>query len=533
MRKSGKPVLAYATGYTDDGYQLAAHASEIWLNPLGAVALAGPGGNNLYYKGLLDKLGVTANVYRVGTYKAAVEPYTRTDMSPEARANCQALAGAMLETWRDDVAARGPPRPHRSTNYLRDPVGDGPRRRRRLRQAPRSPTSWSTASASATRSNARLAELGGEDDDKRGPLQADQARRLPAAKSIPAPTAARSASSPSPARSSTARPARDAPAATASPKLIDKGVAQRQAEGAGRAHRQPRRVGDGVRANPRRRSSPPRPRACRWSHRWAMSPRRAAIGSRPRPTAIFAEPSTITGSIGVFGILPSFEGSLAKLGVGADGIKTTPLSGEPDLLDGPSPEADALIQAGVESIYRRFLGLVADVAAQERRPRSTASRRAACGTAAPRASSGWSTSSAGSTRRSPRPPQLAKIDDRGVTYLEPPSFEDGCSSCSPATSDEARRPTPSRRSRRRRPIARARIGEVSAILAGPSIQVRCLECPPVRGARRGREAGELLSGLIRDRCWSPAAAGQRHQVITSAQSEARSTDCGSLRPCSP
>ncbi len=50
---------------------------------------------------------------------------------------------------------------------------------------------------------------------------------------------------------------------------------------------------------------------------------------------VFAEPSTITGSIGVFGILPSFEGTLAKLGVGADGIKTTPLSGEPDLLQGP------------------------------------------------------------------------------------------------------------------------------------------------------------------------------------------------------
>ena len=56
---------------------------------------------------------------------------------------------------------------------------------------------------------------------------------------------------------------------------------------------------------------------------------------------IFAEPSTITGSIGVFGILPSFEGTLAKLGVGADGVKTTPLSGEPDLLKGPSPEAGA------------------------------------------------------------------------------------------------------------------------------------------------------------------------------------------------
>ena len=74
---------------------------------------------------------------------------------------------------------------------------------------------------------------------------------------------------------------------------------------------------------------------------------------------IYAEPSTITGSIGVFGILPSFQGTLQKLGIGADGVKTTPLSGEPDLLKGPSPEAGRLIQAGVESIYRRFLGIVA------------------------------------------------------------------------------------------------------------------------------------------------------------------------------
>ena len=74
---------------------------------------------------------------------------------------------------------------------------------------------------------------------------------------------------------------------------------------------------------------------------------------------IFAEPSTITGSIGVFGILPSFQGTLQKLNVGADGVATTPLSGQPDILRGPSPEAGHLLQHGVESIYRRFIGLVA------------------------------------------------------------------------------------------------------------------------------------------------------------------------------
>lgn len=62
VRRAGKPVLAYATGYSDDSYQLASHASEVWLNPLGAVVVAGRGGANLYYAGLLERLGVTANV---------------------------------------------------------------------------------------------------------------------------------------------------------------------------------------------------------------------------------------------------------------------------------------------------------------------------------------------------------------------------------------------------------------------------------------------------------------------------------------
>jgi protease-4 len=108
VRRSGKPVVAYATGYSDDSYLLAAHASEVWLNPLGGVLVAGPGGANLYYKGLLDRIGVTANVYRVGAFKSAVEPFTRTDMSPEARAAAQALAGSLWETWLNEVRTARP-----------------------------------------------------------------------------------------------------------------------------------------------------------------------------------------------------------------------------------------------------------------------------------------------------------------------------------------------------------------------------------------------------------------------------------------
>ena len=56
------------------------------------------GGANLYYAGLMERLGIAANVYRVGTYKSAVEPYTRSGMSPEAREATQAVADSLWET---------------------------------------------------------------------------------------------------------------------------------------------------------------------------------------------------------------------------------------------------------------------------------------------------------------------------------------------------------------------------------------------------------------------------------------------------
>ncbi|RZM05585.1 MAG: S49 family peptidase, partial [Sphingomonas sp.] len=74
---------------------------------------------------------------------------------------------------------------------------------------------------------------------------------------------------------------------------------------------------------------------------------------------IFAEPNTITGSIGIFGILPTFENALAKIGVTADGVRTTPLSGQPDLFAGTTPVLDAILQAGIENGYRQFIGRVA------------------------------------------------------------------------------------------------------------------------------------------------------------------------------
>ena len=85
VKKAGKPVYAFATAYSDDSYQLAAHTTQIWMDPLGGAMITGPGGSQPYYKGLLDQLGVKANIYRVGTFKSAVEPYYLNEMSEPAR----------------------------------------------------------------------------------------------------------------------------------------------------------------------------------------------------------------------------------------------------------------------------------------------------------------------------------------------------------------------------------------------------------------------------------------------------------------
>ena len=202
---------------------------------------------------------------------------------------------------------------------------------------------------------------------------------------------------------------------------------------------------------------------------------------------VFAEPSTITGSIGVFGVLPSFEGALTKLGLGADGVKTSPLSGEPDLLKGPSPEADALIQAGVEQVYRKFLGIVAEA----RRKSPADIDRIGQGRV-------WDGGSArqlglvdgfgGMDEAIAKAAELAKLgeDERRLTYLEPePDFTDTLLMAWAGEEDEADVPADALASLAPAPetmLARA-LAEVRSILSGPTIQVRCLECPPVAAVR--------------------------------------------------
>jgi protease-4 len=495
VRSAGKPVIAYAIGYTNDGYQLASSASEIWLNPLGAVAISGPGGSNLYFKGLLDKLGVTANVYRVGTYKSAVEPFIRNDMSPEAKQNYMALDQAELESWRQGIhqarpkanvdaflqnmngaiaAAGGDMAKAALAGGLIDRIGD------------------------RTAFEARLAQLGGSKDNEPGGYArirlasyiADKVDRKPtgpigvvtiAGTIVDGKAAAGSAGGETIA------------------KEIESGIRNKGIKALVVRVDSP---GGSVLASERIRQALLQARARKIPVVVSMGSVAASGGYWVSTPAnfIYAEPSTITGSIGVFGILPSFQGTLQKLGIGADGVKTTPLAGEPDLFKGPSPEANTLIQTGVEAMYARFLNIVA--AARHKTPAQIdqiAQGRVWDGGTARQI--GLVDGFGGMPEAIAKAAELAHLgkDERGIRYLEAPKTfrEQLLESFALQKDDDSAVPGDAFGALARQPQQQlaAAISEVRSVLTGPSIQARCLECPPVAPARIERRDLTLLQLL--------------------------------------
>lgn len=104
FKTSNKPVIAYGDSMDQRGYYLAAHASKVYLHPEGAVLLEGLSRYRTFFKGALDKLGVEPRLFRVGEYKSAGEPYVRTEMSPEAREADLYWMGDLWERYLADVA---------------------------------------------------------------------------------------------------------------------------------------------------------------------------------------------------------------------------------------------------------------------------------------------------------------------------------------------------------------------------------------------------------------------------------------------
>jgi protease-4 len=355
VRASGKPVLAYATGYMDSSYLIAANASEVWMNPMGGTLFMGPGGSQLYYKGLIDKLGVNVHVYRVGQFKSAVEPYTLNGQSEPARAANAALYGAIFEQWKANVAKARPQakiadliaRPDALVAAAGGEMG-------KMNKALGIVDHLGDRAAF----DKRVADLVGYGTGK----QASSYKAITLKSWIaanPAPTTGDAVGVITVAGEIVDGQAKPGTAGGETiSKLIRDGLAKKTLKALVVRVDSP---GGSALASEQIRQAILQAKAQGLPVVVSMGGLAASGGYWVSMTGdtIFAEPNTITGSIGIFGILPSFEGALAKIGVTADGVATTPLSGQPDVYKGFSPQFDAVIQSTIEAGYARFINLVA------------------------------------------------------------------------------------------------------------------------------------------------------------------------------
>lgn len=355
VRAAKKPVLAYGMAYSDDGMLLAAHASEVWLHPLGGAFIMGPGGNHLYFGDLLKRYKVNVHVYRVGTYKDFVEPYLYNQASEPSKEARRALLSAVFEEWKRDVAKARP--------------------KANLQLVTSDPAGWLAAAQGDAAKAAlsaglvdklgdevafgeRVKALAGEDklDDAPGAFARNHYETLLAA-----------------------HPEKESGDAVAVVTVAGNIVDGKAGPGTAGGERIARLIDeantDGAKALVLRVDSPGGSVYASEQIRLALE--RFKAKGRPvvvsmgnvaasggywvstSASRIFAQPGTITGSIGIFALLPSFEQTLADFGVKSDGVGTTPLSGQPDIFGGFSPEVERMIQSNIEHNYGRFLGLVA------------------------------------------------------------------------------------------------------------------------------------------------------------------------------
>jgi protease-4 len=360
FKTSGKKVIAYGESYQRDAYYLASLADEIYVDPLGYVLVDGYSRYRWYYKAILDKLNVDINIFRVGKYKSAVEDYTRTDMSPEDREESQAYLNALWMGYQKavDTARRLPS--GAVANYVNTLPQSAATAKSGAGQIALK-AGLITGIRSAPDVEHRIAELTGEDEENgfRQVSAEDYARVVHAETALGHRDQTRVA------------------IIVAEGDILD-GSQSPGAIGGDSMSRLLRqaRLDDRIKAVVLRVDSPGGSvTASEQIYRAIQALRKtgkpvvvsmanyAASGgyyiSAPADE-IWADPATITGSIGIFAEVPNINRTLAKFGVGVDGLGTTPLDG---LLRLDVPMSDAarmLLQSDVEYGYTQFLDRVSN-----------------------------------------------------------------------------------------------------------------------------------------------------------------------------
>ncbi|ELS9616783.1 signal peptide peptidase SppA [Salmonella enterica] len=360
FRDSGKPVFAVGENYSQGQYYLASFANKIWLSPQGQVDLHGFATNGLYYKTLLDKLKVSTHVFRVGTYKSAVEPFIRDDMSPAAREADSRWIGELWQNYLHTVSANRQISPQQLfpgaqaiIDGLTSVGGDTAKYAldHKLVDA---------LASSADVEKALTKQFGWSktENNYRAISYYDYSLKTPAdTGGTIAVIFANGAimdgeeTSGNVGGDTTASQIRDA---RLDPKV--KAIVLRVNS-----------PGGSVNASEVIRAELAAARAAGKPVVVSMGGMAASGGywiSTPA-NYIVASPSTLTGSIGIFGVINTVENSLSSIGVHSDGVSTSPLA-DISMTKALSPEVQQMMQLSIEYGYKRFITLVAD--ARKRTP---------------------------------------------------------------------------------------------------------------------------------------------------------------------
>ncbi|EGN0855843.1 signal peptide peptidase SppA [Salmonella enterica] len=360
FRDSGKPVFAVGENYSQGQYYLASFANKIWLSPQGQVDLHGFATNGLYYKTLLDKLKVSTHVFRVGTYKSAVEPFIRDDMSPAAREADSRWIGELWQNYLHTVSANRQISPQQLfpgaqaiIDGLTSVGGDTAKYAldHKLVDA---------LASSADVEKALMKQFGWSktENNYRAISYYDYSLKTPADTggtiAVIFANGAIMDGEETPGNvggDTTASQIRDA---RLDPKV--KAIVLRVNS-----------PGGSVNASEVIRAELAAARAAGKPVVVSMGGMAASGGywiSTPA-NYIVASPSTLTGSIGIFGVINTVENSLSSIGVHSDGVSTSPLA-DISMTKALSPEVQQMMQLSIEYGYKRFITLVAD--ARKRTP---------------------------------------------------------------------------------------------------------------------------------------------------------------------
>ena len=440
---------------------------------MGLALFQGLGGSRLYYKGLIDKLGVNAHIYRVGKYKSFVEPYTRADQSPEAKAASVALTASLWQGWQADVLKARPNA--KLAGFIADPVaatagGD-------LAKAALAAGVVDKLGDRAS-FNRLVAGLAGAGKDKGDYAKIELTPWIAAN-----PGARRGEIGIVTVAGSIVDGQADAGTAGGDTivKIINKAVASNDYKALVLRVDSP---GGSALASEKIRIALNDAKAAKIPVVVSMANVAASGGYWVAMAGdrVFAEPSTITGSIGVFGIIPTFETALAKIGVTSDGVTTTPLSGQPDIVGGTNAAFDTIIQKSIESTYGKFLTLVSGARKMPvEKVNEIAQGRVWDGGTARQL--GLVDSFGGIDEAVAEAAKLAKLDPKTVkaVYLEkPPSFAQSFAEMfMGGDEDDSQQATDllSTLSRARFAMLGQAVADAKSLATGSVVQVRCLECP--------------------------------------------------------